>query len=317
MNRPKFELVPSTMPGVAPAPPPQRRWGAVVSGLLVLGALGAVAYTGNRQVDVLLSTLDEQTLDEASRSLERLLDRQKDQLAAEVTVLADDNRIRATVLAPQFDQATVQDVIDDLRKSSGATLLAVLDANGKVQVVTGAGALREANLGGSPTVKAAFAKSASDIWTLPDQVQVIGLAPIRSGDQTPALLVKGLPLGASQLATVASTLGVAGAVSIGDKLVATSATAESEPDLNQALRMASGLPDGIDRIATARASYLVRVSRTGAAATAARVAWLVPYHHHGDKTTLLRLLVWAPLALGALLFLLLLATSKRTHGGTT
>jgi hypothetical protein len=316
MNRPKFEIVPSTNPG-APMPvvqPPPRRAGAMVAAVLVLGALGGVAYTGSRQLDVLLSTLDEETLGEASRTLERLLDRQKDQLTSEVTVLADDNRIRATVLAPQFDLATVQDTIDDLRKSSGATLLAVLDANGKVQVVTGSGALREANLGASPTVKAAFAKSVSDVWTLPDQVQVIGLAPIRSGEQTPALLVKGLPLGTSQLTTVASTLGVAGAVSIGDKLIATSTEG---PELAEALKRASGLPDGIDRITTARGTYLVKVTRTGPAATAARVAWLVPYHHHADKTALLRLLVWAPVALGALLFLLLLAMSQRNHGGTT
>jgi hypothetical protein len=287
----------------------------MVSGFLVLAALGATAYMANHQLDAFLSTLDEETLGEATRTLEQLLDRQKDQLAAEVTVLADDNRIRATVLAPTFDQATVQDVIDDLRKSSGATLLAVLDANGKVQVVTGTGALRETNLGASSTVKAAFTKASSDVWTLPDQVQVIGLAPIRSGDRTPALLVKGLPLGASQLSTVAATLGVAGAVSIGDKLVATSS---GGPEVDaEALRLASGLADGTDRITTARGSYLVRVTRTGPAATAARVAWLVPFHHHAGQTRLLQLLVWAPLAAGLLLFVLLLVTSQRSHGGTT
>jgi hypothetical protein len=56
---------------------------------------------------------------------------------SEVTVLADDNRIRSTVLAPKFDEATVQDILEDLRKSSGATLLAVVDAAGKVIAVAG------------------------------------------------------------------------------------------------------------------------------------------------------------------------------------
>ena len=74
-----------------------------------------------------LSALDEQLLGQAGASLEQLLARQRDQLVAEVKVLADDNRIRATVLAPKFDEATVQDVLEDLRKSSGATLLAVVD----------------------------------------------------------------------------------------------------------------------------------------------------------------------------------------------
>jgi hypothetical protein len=312
MSTPKLELVPSMLPTIPPAGAPARRAGSFISGLLVLGALGAAAYTANRQIEALLSSLDEATLGQATRTLDQLLESQKAQLAAEVAVLADDNRIRATVLAPQFDQATVQDTIDDLRKSSGATLLAVLDAAGKVKVVTGTGALKAANLGASPTVKAAFEKPASDVWTLPDQVQVIGLAPIRSGEQTPALLVKGLPLGASQLTTVAATLGVAGAVSIGDKLVATSAAAGAA---EEALRAASTLGEGVDRVVTSHGSYLVRVARTGPAATAARVAWVVPYHHNAEKTRLITILIWAPVALGALLYLLLIVTSQRTHGG--
>ena len=53
-------------------------------------------------------------------------------------MLADDNRIRATVLAPKFDEATVQDVLEDLRKSSGATLLGSRSTSaGKVVAVSG------------------------------------------------------------------------------------------------------------------------------------------------------------------------------------
>jgi len=300
----------SALPG--PPPVPVRRTGSLLAGVLVLGALAGAAYTGHRQIDTLQSALDDETLTEATRTLDQLLDRQKDQLAAEVRVLADDNRIRATVLASQFDAPTVQDVIDDLRKSSGATLLAVLDAHGKVQVVTGSGALRQANLGASPKVKEAFTKPTSDVWTLPDQAQVIGLAPIRSGEQTPALLVKGLPLGASQLSTVAATLGVAGAVLIGNEVVATSPGA---PDLLEALKRATGLGDGTEHVDTTRGRYLVRVAHTGSGAMSARVAWALPHHHHAEKTRLLELLIWAPVALGVLLFLLLLVPSPRTHGG--
>lgn len=309
---PNLDLV-SPFPAPAPAAAP-RRTGPLVAGVLVLVALAAAAYTASRQLDMLLSALDEEALDQATRTLDRLLDRQKEQLAAEVAVLADDNRIRATVLAPSFDRATVQDVIDDLRKSSGATLLAVLDANAKVQVVTGSGALRDAGLSASPTVKAAFTKPASDVWTLPDQVQVIGVAPIRSGTDTPALLIKGLPLGTSQLSTVGAALGVAGAISIGEKIVATSTASTG---VAEALRLASGLGDGVDRITTPHGTYVVRVARTGPTAMAARVAWAIPARHHADKTRLLALLVWAPLALGALLFLLLVFPSQRTHGGTS
>ncbi len=195
---------------------------ATVAAILSFGALGAAAWLANAELDRVLSAQDDEALAQASRTLEELVNRQREQLVSEVKVLADDNRIRATVLAPKFDQATVQDVLEDLRKSSGATLLAVLDASGKVQAVTGAVSLREVDLSGSTAVRAAFEQPTSDIWTLPDQVQVIGLAPIRSGSETPALLVKGLPLAKSQLATVETALGVAGAVFIGDRVAASS-----------------------------------------------------------------------------------------------
>jgi hypothetical protein len=81
------------------------------------------------------------------------------------------------------------------------------------------------NLGASPAVKTGFDRPTSDVWTLPDQVQVVGVAPIRSGDQTPALLVKGLSLGRSQLATVGQALGVTGALFIGERVAASSTDA--------------------------------------------------------------------------------------------
>lgn len=307
---------PSTYTGdgafAASAPPSARTAGALVAGFAVLAALGGASWLTDRQLASFLSTLDEETLEQATRTFDRLLDRQREQLAAEVTVLADDNRIRATVLAPVFDEATVQDVIDDLRGISGATLLAVLDGNGRVQAVSGTATLRQADLSASSSVKKAYGRSASDVWTLPGEAQVIGLAPIRSGDQTRALLVKGLPLGKSQLAAVQATLGVAGAVFIGDELVAHSA---QSPALEEALRASAQLSDGTARIATASGSYLVRVARAGAGATAARVAWLVPRHHHLERARALRILVWCPVALGALLFVLLAANVRRTDGG--
>lgn len=299
--------------GVEPARP--RGAAATVAGLVLFGALCAATLLSDRQLDAFLSALDEEILGQATRSFDGLLERQRDQLAAEVTVLADDNRIRATVLAPRFDEATVQDVIDDLRKDSGATLLAVLDSKGRTQVVSGAGALREAELGASPSVKAAFTGASSDVWTLPDQVQVLGLAPVRSGDQAQAVLVKGLPLGEKQLASVEATLGVTGAVLIGNKIVARSST---RPELDDGLRAASVLADGTASVTTPHGRYLARVSRTSHAATAARVIWLVPYHHQAAETRRLALLVWCPAAVGALLLLLLISTQRnqRTTGGT-
>jgi hypothetical protein len=280
--------------------------------VLLFAGLGFASWLADGQLRHLLSGLDDQALGQASRTLEELVNRQREQLVAEVKVLADDNRIRTTVLAPKFDEATVQDVLEDLRRSSGASLLAVLDGSGKVQAVTGAIGLRQVDLSSSSAVKTAFQRPTSDIWTLPDQVQVIGLAPIQSGDQTPALLVKGLALGKSQLATVETALGVSGAVFIGDRIASSSSQNAS---LDEAFRSAGRLADGTDELAAGGRSYRARIGRAGEGATAARLAWVVPHHRVVERARLLLLLVWCPIPLGALLLLLLLANSRRNNGG--
>jgi hypothetical protein len=313
MTRTRFEVVPPPMSVVTPAPGAAPGYGAVVVGFIVLGLVAASAWAADHQLRQLLSGLDEQALGQAGASMEQLLARQRDQLVAEVKVLADDNRIRATVLAPKFDEATVQDILDDLRKSSGASLLAVVDAAGKVLAVAGAAGLREVNLGASPAVKVGFEHPTSDVWTLPDQVQIVGLAPIRSGDQTPALLVKGLPLGRSQLATVGSSLGVGGALFIGEHVAASSADG---PELDEAARAAARLGDGMELLSTGGRSHLARLSRTGEGATAARLAWLVPHHHQLERARPVLFLIWCAVPLGALMFLILIVNARRRNGGS-
>ena len=105
-------------------------------------------------------------------------------------------------MTPKFDEATVRDVLEDLRKSSGATRAGGAGRRrGKVQAVAGAGGSSEVNLGAvrRPSRRRSR-RPTSDVWTLPDQVLVVGLAPIRSGRQVAALLVRGCELGERQLA---------------------------------------------------------------------------------------------------------------------
>jgi len=315
MTRTRFEVVPPPMsasPGPAPAPGGSAV--TVMAGLVVLALVAGASWTADRQLRRLLSGLDEQLLGQASASLEHLLARQREQLVSEVKVLADDNRIRSTVLAPKFDEATVQDILEDLRKSSGATLLAVVDAAGKVTAVAGAAGLREVNLGASPAVKTGFDRPTSDVWTLPDQVQVVGVAPIRSGDQTPALLVKGLSLEKNQLTTIDKALGVTDALFIGERIAASSADAS---ELEEATRAAGKMVDGTAQLSAGGRNFLVMLARAGDGATAARLAWLVPYHHQFERARILLFLIWCPVPLAALMFLILIVNARRRNGGTT
>jgi len=312
-KRNRLAIVTESAAPMAPAAP-RSGVGVVlrVAAALLFATLGAAAWMSSEQLAGMSSSLDDERLAQASRTIEELVNRQREQLVSEVKVLADDNRIRATVLAPKFDEATVQDVLEDLRKSSGATLLAVLDASGKVQAVTGAVGLRQVDLSASTAVRAAFDRPTSDIWTLPDQVQVIGLAPIRSGAETPALLVKGLPLANSQLATVDRALGVSGAILIGDRVAASTSAG---PQQQEALRGITRLADGLGEVAVGGRTFRVKIGRAGEGATAARLAWLVPRGLALDHAHILRSLVWAPIPIGALLLMIALVTSRRTNGG--
>jgi hypothetical protein len=173
------------------APASRSGVGAVLAGFVVLALVAGPSWTADRQLRRFLSALDEQLLGQASASLEQLLARQREQLVAEVKVLADDNRIRATVLAPKFDEATVQDILEDCgsrrarrcwRSSTRREGHAVA---GRGRAARGEpGRLRPPSSPGSTTRRRTSGRC-------PDQVQVVGVAPIRSGDQTPALLVKG------------------------------------------------------------------------------------------------------------------------------
>ncbi len=275
-KRTRFEVVSAPAPLPAPAPAAGGGVARAFTAILLFAALGFASWLADGQLRQLLSSLDDEALGQASRTLEELVNRQREQLVAEVKVLADDNRIRTTVLAPKFDEATVQDVLEDLRKSSGASLLAVLDGSGKVQAVTGAVGLRQVDLSGSTAVKAAFQRPTSDIWTLPDQVQVIGLAPIRSGDQTPALLVKGLPLAKSQLAD-----GRDGAGGLRRRLHRRSDCLVELPRRRARGGVSERRPAGRRESTSsppAGRNYRVKIGRAGEGATAARLAWLVPHH---------------------------------------
>jgi hypothetical protein len=257
--------------------------------------------------------LDRDALRQASGMLNGLIDQQRSHLVSEVTVLADDSRIRATVLGANFDEPTVRDVLQDLRKSSGASVLAVLDSGGKIRAVAGADTLRDVNLGSSPVVNAAQERVSTDVWTLPDQVRVIAVAPIRSGDRVLALLMKGVTLGEQQLGAIQRTLGVTGAIFIGERMTASGST---DPSLAAAFQAASRIGDENDQIVESGGrNFLGRAIRTSGATRAGRIIWLVPLHRGTAQARTLEILACAPVVPAGMLLVALLLGTRRTNGG--
>ena len=242
-----------------------------MAGIVVLAALGAASWTADRQLRRFLSALDERrrSVRRARRS-SSCWRASAISWSSEVKVLADDNRIRSTVLAPKFDEATVQDILEDLRKSSGATLLAV---RRRERQGAGGGRRRRA-CARSTWARRRRSRPASTArprtsGRCPTRCRSSGVAPIRSGDQTPALLVKGLSLGREPAGHRREGAGRDGRAV--HRRARRRAAARRRPELDEALR-AGGQHGRRNRagVSAGGRSYLVRLARAGDGATAAQ-----------------------------------------------
>ncbi|HXU82454.1 MAG TPA: hypothetical protein VN914_13720 [Polyangia bacterium] len=277
-----------------PVPRPRKRNPLVPIGItgLVMVALGAVAsWFTSDAFDRSLGRLDEQALRQAGVALDKAVESQRGQALSQVRLLADDNRVRATVITPRFDEATVRDVLDDLRKATGASVMAVLDSAGKVGAVSGLDSLKKETLGQTAAVKAAMEKATADVWSFPDRVLVIGLAPILSGNQVAALMMVGYELGAPALAAIEQSSGVASALVVADKVVARS---NADGALAAAFEAGKSLADGQSRAVELGRGFLARVTRTSEGAAAARAVWLVGRHHQAALFGPVPQVLWMP-----------------------
>jgi hypothetical protein len=294
----------------APALPRRPRWPALTAATLLLAAAAGASWQGQRQVDGFLAQLDSDALKTGQKIFDQSLEQQRAHVRSQVGVLAEDTRIRATVMMPNPDEETVRDVLKDLMATSGAGLLAVLDVNGKVKAVTGIEGLREIDLGSSSVVKAAMQGPAAYIWTFPQQVLAVGVAAIRSHEQVYAFLVMGFEAAKPALAAIKASVDVSGAVLIGDKIVVSGAD-ESPLSQETFRRAGAGDNDKDLMLQAANRRFLGRVTRVSDSVAAAKVVWVVPQHHHADRIHPLRLVIWAPSLAAGLIWALTLVVSRR------
>lgn len=278
------------------------------TGFAMMALAATASWFASRSFEQSLSRLDEQALRQAGVALERAIERQRAHALSEIRLLADDNRVRATVITPRFDEATVRDVLEDLRAASGASVLAVLDVAGKVGAVSGLEALKKDSLGQTAAVKGAMEKPTADVWSFPDRVLVIAVAPVLSGNQVAALLMIGFELGGAALAAVEQTVGVAGALVVADKVVARSTT---DAALVAGLGSALAVTDGQSQLIAGPRPFLARATRTSDSAAGARAVWLVPRHHQAGLFGPVPQALWMPvLAVVAMLLLSIVWTRR-------
>jgi Double sensory domain of two-component sensor kinase len=286
--------------------------GAWAAGGALLALAVACGFAAQRQLASLISELDARALAIAPGLLERAIEQHKSQVLGEVRLLSEDSRVRTTVMTAQFSEATVRDILSDLRQATDATVMAVLDPRGKVLAAAGRESMRSLDLGGTPLVTEGLAKPVAQVWTLPDQVLVVGLAPIRAGGQVAALLLTGRELGATILNPIEQSAGVAGALLVRQTIVARSAGAAP---LDQVIKAAAELDDGRHHLLSLGGEHLVRVSPTSPSAGAGRAVWVRGQSQPDPRLFRLRALGWMPFPLVALSLALAYSLYRRRSNG--
>jgi hypothetical protein len=273
------------------------------AGLLVLAAASS-AYTSHA-FDQALSRMDEQAVKRAAATFDRTIEQQRGQALAQVRLLVDDNRVRSTVITPRFDEATVRDVLDDLRRASGAAVLAVLDVNGKVSAVSGLEGLKKESLGQTAAVKRALERPTADVWSFPERILVIAVAPVLSGNQVAALLMVGFELGGPALAGVEQALGVSGALVVADRVMA---RGSADGAATAGFEAARAVPEGTTALVGA---WLARAARTSESAAGARALWLVPRHQQAGLFGPVASALWMPALAMAVMLLFSIVWTRR------
>jgi hypothetical protein len=257
-----------------------------------VGLAVAASLAADRQMESFLSDMDVKALDRAALLHERTSGLERERVRAEARVLADDTRVRAILMTPDFNEPTARDTLADLKRASGAALLAVLDAAGKVKAVAGSDAFSGVDLGAAPLVKAAFDGTTAGAWTVAGRLMVVGVAPIQFGDRTLALFMLGHDVGESTLDLVNRGTGVEGLVLVGDRVAAATSRA---PGLIEAGRIAVLSEESGTQVVRADRVYAALVTRTGTSAGAGRLVWMVPSHDRGPRLAGLRLMSWSPI----------------------
>ena len=277
---------------------------AVAAAVSVFGLALGVSWAAQHRLDTFMDRVDDRAIDSASEVLEELVAQQGEQLAPTVAVLSEDTRVRAMVLTPTFDRATVLDLLNDLKATSNAGVMALLDDEGRVSAVVGAPELDRLDLGASSLVKQSLDKPASQVWAFDNDVGVLAVSPVRVDDRVLAFFMMGIEIEDTVLQRIERTLGASGAVFVGDRMVA---SASHDGEIEQALRAAVAQPPGSKRVVDGK---FLTFSAPLHDSAVAKVAWLVPLYRHADGALLTRILAWVP----ALLVGLVLAARSRQLG---
>lgn len=261
---------------------------AAVAGVTIV-AVGACMAAALGAVDAHLAAGDERALKAADAGLKAMIERDSKALLSQVRTLSDDARIREPLATPTIDDATIEDLLGDLRASSGYEVMAVLDKAGSVRALSGAQTLRGADLGSTEAVKqAAEQGAAGDVWSFADRLMLVAVTPIRLGSEVVAYLLVGNGLDQAAITQTAARHQVVAGLVLNEQL---SGASVEDPAIKAALGEAAKLSGEASGVVGA-GRYLARLSRVDRT-RGGRVAWMIERHHERGELSALTTFLWA------------------------
>lgn len=261
----------------------RRFTGWIWAGFMVFAIAVGCSWFAHKEFNAHFDRLDEKAIVQSRQVLQLLLEEERKHRTSTVSLLAEDARLRAMVLTPDFDQATAIDLLTDIKSTARASVVAVLDSSGTVRSVIGAAELNQVNLGTSSLFKAALEQSTSQVWVFGNKAGVLAAAPVALGRQVRAVFLMGFAIESELLAKIDDTLGTSSAIFVGGGQVAAS---RAQPNLTEALASAAELAGKQYRVLENK--YLAGSSQLGDLGSAPRVAWLAPLHRHSRPLALVR-----------------------------
>lgn len=181
---------------------------------LVLGAVSVAVsvmwlIVARRAVDAGMRANAVPHLERAKKAFDHMRSRTQTQLRVQCQVLVEDPRLKSALGTEGMDEATLVDILNDLRTLSGSSFLAILTPEGKVRAVSGADGLRGMPLGNSQLMTSArnAPSAVAGTWVINGDMIDVGAQAIRFEKETLAFFVAGAPLDKDLMHQVYETSG--------------------------------------------------------------------------------------------------------------
>lgn len=220
MNTPARPRTATTPIPLTERPQAPRSWVGVLLSVLTV-ALAVLWYTVvNASMEAGARAQNEAAVNGADALLGVFAEDVQLRLRTESQLMSEDPRLKSTLATPGIDEATIQDVLTDLRRQTNADFIAVLNPAARVQAEVGAGFLRGLDLSTSSVVKGAqvSADSVGGAWVVADRLVDVSAKAIRFGNQVVAYLMVGAPQTEATLQRVYQVTGSGCALLVGGKV---------------------------------------------------------------------------------------------------